>query len=238
MLDKQRYGLTAESYQRYSHETSNMVTAGQFQSRHLEKWNAHVFVLIGLLLAGVALYKGVDAFTAWTVSTVIDTGYGGLALITPFIGLLGLYPRVREAAPRLTAAGVVSSGLAAISVLAVWTWFFGTAMQLGRFPTFDEYPVWGAAALVLIFITLSVGFLSFGIAGLRSKNLQQSVSVLLVIPAVMYIGLLVNVAVRAIPELDFYVYVVNSLTVLTIGYLLWTSNQPASQVDRVSDSAA
>lgn len=215
-----------------------MVTAGRFPWKVLEKWNAQVFVLIGLLFAGVVLYKGADAFTAWTVSTVIDTGFGGIALVAPLFGLLGLYPRVRDAAPRLTAAGIVSSGVAAISVLAVWTWFFGTALQLGRFPTFEEYPVWGAAALLLIFITLSVGFLSFGVAGLRSNSLQRSASVLLMIPAVMWIGLLVNLPVRAIPELDFYVYVVNALTVMTLGYLLWTADQPSSQVDAVSDSAA
>lgn len=204
----------------------------------LEKWNAQVFVLIGALLAGVALYKGADAFTAWTVSSAIDTGYGGLALVAPFFGLLGLYRGIRDAAPRLTATGVVSGGVASLLVLAVWTWFFGTALQLGRFPSFEEFPVWGAAALALIFITLSVGFLSFGVVGFRSNSLPPLVGLLLVVPAVMWIGLLVNVVVGVIPELDFYVYVVNSLTVLTVGYLLWSAEQPPSQVDKVSDSTA
>lgn len=213
-----------------------MVTSSRVPWSVLEEWNAQVFVLIGVLLAGVALYKGVDAFTGWTVSAAIDTGYGGIALVAPLIGLLSLYPRVRDGAPRLSATGIVSAGVASVLVLAVWAWFFGTALQLGRFPTFEEFPVWGAAALALVFITLSVGFLSFGVVGLRSNSLPRSVGLLLVVPAVMWIGLLVNVAVRAIPELDFYVYVVNAVAVLTVGYLLRTTDQPSSRVDTVNDS--
>lgn len=203
-------------------ETATNTTRGDAP----EQWRAAAFLIAGVLLAGVAVYKGVGAFTSWSVTMEVDLIVGGLALIAPVIGLLGLYPRLREAAPRISLIGIVSAVVSAGIVLAVLVWFFATTLQLGRFPVWNEAPVWTAAALAVVFLTLSLGFLLLGVASLRTTALSRPVSLLLVVPAVMWLGLLANVFVRAIANLDFYVYVVNAAAVLAIGYFLRTETEP------------
>lgn len=188
----------------------------------LEQQNATAFLIAGALLAGVAVYKGIGAFTSTSVPMEVAIIVGGLALIAPVVGLLGLYPRLREVAPRLSVIGIVSAVVAAGIVFAVLVWFFGTTLQLGRFPVWTEAPVWTAAALAVVFLTLSLGFLLFGVASLWTTALSRPVSLLLVVPAVMWLGLLANVFVRAIANFDFFVYVVISAAVLAIGYRLRT----------------
>lgn len=186
----------------------------------LEKWNSQAFLLAGVLLAGVALYKGVGDLTSWSVTMEVDLVVGGLALMAPVLGLLGLYPRLRAAAPRASLLGIVSASLSTGVVLTILGWFVATTLQLGRFPVWDEAPAWAAAALAAVFVTLALGFLLFGVVGLRTSALPRRVSLLLIVPAVMWLGLLANVALRAIPNFDFFVYVVNFMAVLTIGFVL------------------
>lgn len=201
-----------------------------------EQHTALLFLIAGVLFAGVAIYKGFHGFTSWSVPMEIDIVVGGLALIAPALGLLGLYPRVKEAAPRLSGVGIVSAVLAAVVVLAVLVWFFVTTLQMGRFPVWDEAPVWTAAALVLVFLTLSLAFLLFGMAGLRTTVLSRRVSLLLFIPAVLWLGLLGNVALRVIPEMDFYVYVVDSVAALAIAHRLKTEAEPADRAEPAADT--
>lgn len=208
-------------------ETATNTTRGDA----LEQWRAAAFLIAGVLLAGVAVYKGVGAFTSWSVTMEVDLIVGGLALIAPVVGLLGLYPRLREAAPRVSLIGIVSAVVSAGVVLAVLVWFFATTLQLGRFPVWNEAPVWTAAALAVVFLTLSLGFLLLGVASLRTTALSRPVSLLLVVPAVMWLGLLANVFVRAIANLDFYVYVVNAAVVLAIGYFLRTETEPTDRAE-------
>lgn len=208
-------------------ETATNTTRGDA----LEQWRATAFLIAGVLLAGVAVYKGIGAFTSWSVTMEVDLIVGGLALIAPVVGLLGLYPRLREAAPRVSLIGIVSAVVSAGVVLAVLVWFFATTLQLGRFPVWNEAPVWTAAALAVVFLTLSLGFLLLGVASLRTTALSRPVSLLLVVPAVMWLGLLANVFVRAIANLDFYVYVVNAAVVLAIGYFLRTETEPTDRAE-------
>jgi vacuolar-type H+-ATPase subunit I/STV1 len=216
-----------------------MTSTGRIPWKALSEWNGQAFLAAAVLLAGVALYKGIGDFTSMTVPSAVDTGYGGLALLAPVVALLGLYPRIRESAPRLSGAAAVSSVLSAVAVFVIWAWFFGTTLQLGRFPMIpEEAPVWAAAALALNFLTLSVGFLLFGIASVRSSNVPKSVGLLLLIPGIMWIGLIVNIGVRAIPNMDFYVYIVNAVAVLAVGYLIWTGGQSTGRSDAVDDAIA
>lgn len=216
-----------------------MTSAGRIPWRALNRWNGQAFLAAAVLLAGVALYKGIGDFTSMTVPSAVDTGYGGLALLAPVVALLGLYPRLRESSPRVSTAALGSSVLSAVAVFIIWLWFFGTTLQLGRFPMIpEEAPVWAAAALALNFLTLSVGFLLFGVASVRSISVSKSVGLLLLIPGIMWIGLIVNIGVRAIPNMDLYVYIVNSVAVLAVGYLIWTEGQSTGRTDAVDDTVA
>lgn len=204
---------------------------------HLEARNGQLFLLAGILLAGVALYKGVGAFTSIAVPSAVDTLYGGLGLLAPVVALLGLYPGLRKAVPRLSRVGVISAALSAIFVLIMWGWFVGTSLQLGRFPRIpEEAPIWAALALLGNFLTISVGFLLIGVSVYRSDLVPKPGGLLLLIPGVMWLTLILNIPLRIIPELDFYVYVINAIAVTAVGYLLLTISNPSSSPDALGNT--
>lgn len=195
----------------------------------LKERNGQLFLLAGVLLAGVALYKGIGAFTSVDVPSAVDTLYGGLGLLAPVVALLGLYPGLRETVPRLSRVGILSAAVSAIFVLIMWGWFLGTTIQLGRFPRIpEEAPIWAALALLGNFLTISIGFLLIGVSSLRSAVIPKPGGLLLLIPGIMWMALILNIPLRVIPELDFYVYVINAITVSAVGYLLLTSSKSSS----------
>lgn len=215
--------------------------AEQSESRwdRLSQHSHRALLVAGFLLAGVAVYKGIGDFTAMSVPSVVDTGYGGLALLSPIVGLLGLYSRVKDAAPRVAKTGIASLGLSVPFVLAIWVEFFGSALYLGRFPRVpEESPAWGVLALVVVFLALSFGFILLGIATQRSPSIPKPVGLLLVVPGLLWISLLVNVFTIRIPNYDFYTYVLIGATVLTIAYRMRTDTDSPPSVTPGSDSAA
>lgn len=71
---------------------------------------------------------------------------------------------------------------------------------------------WTVAAITVNLDILSLGFRLFGVAALRTAALSRPMDLLLIVPAVMWLGLLGYMAVRATPDLDFFVYVVSGVT--------------------------
>jgi hypothetical protein len=202
------------------------------QLERFDAWGGIVMLVAGVALAGVAVYKTVFAFTSVEVSTIVDIGYGGLALVLTGVALLGLYPRVRDVSPKTAAIATVSSGLSVSFVIAVWGWLFGTTLQLGRVPVIpEEAPVWTVLALLGNFITLSAGFILFAVASRRTAAIPRSASRLLILPAFMWLGLIANIAINLIPNMSILVYVVNGITVGAIGYIIrGQENRTSSQV--------
>jgi hypothetical protein len=205
----------------------------------LEALNGQLFLLAGVLLAGVALYKGVGAFTSTSVPPAVDTLYGGLGLLAPVVALYGLFPALRESASRLSLVGLVSATLSALFVFVMWGWFLGTTFQLGRFPQIpEEAPIWAALALIGNFLTISIAFLLLGIGSLRANSLPVPGGVLLLIPGLMWLALLLNIPLRIVPELDFFVYVINAVSVFAVGYLLVSRDQPVGGTQAPDETAS
>lgn len=206
--------------------------------QRLQAWNGQLFLLAGVLLAGVALYKGIGAFTAVNVPSAVDTLYGGLGLLAPVVALFGIYPPLREKVPRLATAGVVAAAVSASFVLLVWTWFLGTAVRLGRFPRIpEEAPLWAALALVGNFLTLATGFLLIGLGSRRAVALPRRTGLLLLVPGLLWLALLVNIPLGVVAELDVYVYVVNAIAVFAVGYLLLSARQTPDGTAAIGDTA-
>lgn len=212
-------------------------TSGLFTRLESVTWQA--FLVAGVLLAGVAVYKGLGDFTSTSVPAVVDTMYGGFSLVAPVLGLLGLASQVRADSPRLATAGGVLAAISVSFVLAVWIWFVGVTLALGRFPLIpEESPIWTAGALLLNFITLSSGFVLLGIASTRCQSISSTVALLLMVPGIMWTSLIVNVAVGAIPNYDFYVYVIIGACVMAIGYRLRLTDATVDRVGSGTDSTA
>lgn len=200
----------------------------------LEQRNGQVFLVAAVLMAGVATYKGVMVYTPYHVPSVVDIVYGGLSLLSPVLAMLGLYPRLREAAPRLSMAGAVAALVASVGVVVVLGWFVGTTLQLGRFPALSgDVPVWAVLSLFVVFVTLALGFLSFGVASLRTAVLPQRVGLLLLVPAGMWLSLIVTGLAPGIDgiEFSFYAYLVNTGAFLLVGRRLRDGSEPAGRGD-------
>lgn len=195
-------------------------------------------LVAGVALAGVAVYKAVFFLTPVDVSTVVDTGYGGLALVLTAVALLSLYPRVRNGAPKTATAAALVSGLSIGFVIVVWGWLIGTTIQLGRVPVIpEEAPIWTAVALLGNFVTLSLGFILFAVASRRTGSIPRSASGLLLVPALMWLGLIANIAITLIPNMSILVYVVNAVAVGGVGYLLRARGHGAGTRVRTTESS-
>lgn len=213
-----------------------MSSTGTERWERFDAWSGIVMLVAGVALAGVAVYKAVFVFTSVEVSTVVDTGYGGLALLLTGVALLGLYPRVRDVSPKTATAAAVSSGLSISFVIAVWGWLIGTTLQLGRVPVIpEEAPVWAAVALLGNFITLSAGFILFAVASRRTAAVPRSASGLLIVPAFMWLGLIANIGINLIPNMSIPVYVVNAITVGAVGYIIRGQGNRASTKIRTTE---
>lgn len=236
--DSIRYGRTDETYYSRRARTALMSSTHTDQWKRLDARSDIALLIAGVALAGVAVYKAVFFLTSVEVSTVLDTGYGGLALVLTGVALLGLYPRVREGAPKLATAAAVSSGLSICFVIVVWGWLIGTTLQLGRVPVIpEEAPVWTAVALLGNFITLSVGFILLAVASRRTAVIPRLASGLLVVPALMWLGLIANIAVNIIPNMSILVYVVNAIAVGGIGYIIRGRGQETTSTVRSTESS-
>lgn len=224
-----RYERTDETYHPGHTKARRMSSISGSWWERFDALSGVLWLVAGVALAGVAVYKTVFVFTPVEVSTVVDTGYGGLALLLTGVALLGLYPRVRDGSPKTATAAGVSSGLSIGFVIVVWGWLVGTTLQLGRVPTIpEEAPVWAGVALLGNFITLSVGFLLFAVASRRSATIPRRASLLLIVPALMWLGLIANIAVSVVPNMSIPVYMVNAITVAAVGYLVHGRERRAS----------
>jgi hypothetical protein len=205
----------------------------------LERRSKTVFLIAGVLLLGYAVSKGVYTFTDVTPVGAFDVAYGGLGLLVTTVGLFGLYPRLRDGAPRLSIAGVVFAGIAAIGTFALLGWLAGATLAMKGYPAIpEESPAWTVLALIVVFVTIALGFLLFGAASLRTDVFSRTVGWLLVVPGLGWIGLIVgNVALPSGQYLGL-VYVPISVALLSVGYLFQTGSARTDRVESASDSVA
>lgn len=206
----------------------------------LEQSSPTTFLIGGGLLLGYAVSKGIYVFTDLSPIGAFDVAYGTLGLLVVGLGLLGLYPRLRDHAPRLSLAGVVASAIAAACSIALLIWLASATLLSGGYPAIPEdAPVWTVAALFVVFVTLALGCLLFGAASLRTEVPSTTVGRLLVVPGCVWIGLLVaNVIAPSGQYLGLLAYVPISLALLAIGYLLRTGAIQPDHVGSAPDSIA
>lgn len=206
----------------------------------LEKWSAAAFLVAGVLLLGYAVLSGIETVTEITFQTAFKVGYGQVALLAPVVGLLGLYPRLNDRTPRLSLAGLVITLVAAVGLVVLLVWLIGTTFMMEGYPAIPEdAPAWTAATLILVFLTLAVGFLLFGVASLRTTVFSRTVDFLLLVPTVMWIGLIVgNVVAPSGPYLSVLAYTPMSVALVAIWHLLRTEPEPTSRAEPAPDTPA
>lgn len=199
----------------------------------LELRSATLFLVAGVLLLGYAIFQGIHTFTGVIVPSAVATAYGGIALLAPVFGLLGLYPRLRDYIPRLALAGVVVTILSGLLTLVLLLQLVVTTLQMGGLPEIPaDAPAWTAAALLLGFLLLAVSFLLFGLASLRTPLVSRAVALLLLVPAAGWFGLIVaNAILPPGRYLAVAAYTPISIAVLAIGYLLKAESEPTDRTE-------
>jgi hypothetical protein len=206
--------------------------------RPLEQRTKTVFLVAGVILLGYAVSKAIYTFTDVTAIGAFDVTFGGTGLLVAMVGLLGLYPRLRDGAPRLSFAGVAATVIGAVGTLAVLGWVASATLLREGYPAIpEEAPAWTVAALFIVFITLALGFLLFGATSLRTDVFSQTIGRLLVVPGLAWIGLIVsNLFLPPGQYLGLLAYVPISLALLAIGYCLPTGVVQTDQMGSAPDS--
>lgn len=199
--------------------------------RWLERWNAAVFFVAGILLSVfvvVTAIRGVTDMTGVWIG-VAEVGSGVLGLIAGIIGVVSLYPRLRDRAPRLSRGGIWAVGAAVIGIVVTigWLLVIGIPESQG-----EDVPTALTLLFVLSVILIALGFLLFAAASLRTHTPSRLVGLLLLVPVVMWIIHYVVLAiVGSIWTGTVIDYTVIAVAFLTLGYLLHTRHSPTDRAE-------
>lgn len=135
------------------------------------------------LVAGglMAVHTGIHALIAFTSTNYPlhhEMPFGFLGHLVAFVALLGLYPQLVSRSPKLTRAGAGLAGLGMVGWVAVGTMTLSESLGVTS-------PAWlGALAPLAIFGVL-LGYLAFGVAGLRTDILTRTTALVILTPALV-----------------------------------------------------
>lgn len=204
----------------------------------LERWSATAFLIGGVIfLADTALVaNGLVAGTEPPMT--LGQAFVGASWTAALVGLLGLYPRLANRSRWLVRAGAVFAVIGAVTMAAMAVTSFGYFTGV-----FDGGEA-GLSEVVMVFLPGVIvgsvlGFVSFGVACLRTDVYSRSVgALLLLLPMTVVFNLGTGFAGwNPLPKL-LGVVALLSLTMLTIGYLLRTGSGLADPAGAASDSPA
>lgn len=202
----------------------------------LESWSSTAFLIAGGLLFLFVVLSGLSAFTnvlgegAVIGAAVVGSGLFGLILAA--IGLLGLYPRLSEPAPRLSRGGLGALALALTGILVV----IGTLAVVGPPEAPADVPSFVPPVFISSGILIMLGYELFAVASIRTKTPSRRIGLLLAVPGIVllwhYIAL---AAFGSQPVFEIIDYTIISTTFLTIGFLLRTETVSVTSTDPTPD---
>jgi len=138
------------------------------------------FTLAGtLIVASAVVPVALEPVTDWHWAAGLLLV--GAAVLAVAAGLAGLYPAVRDRAPRLAAVGVAFAGLAAAAASALIV-LVGSAVVAESALGVDLQPPSRAFAAVALAMGggFAVGLATFGVAGLRTGTPERGTALLLI----------------------------------------------------------
>lgn len=184
-----------------------MTIANALRKASLASVSALAFVVAGLGTLGNEVLHQLGSTTVLLDLTILIT-YGGVAL-----GLLGIYFRVAEAARRLSRAGLVAVGVTVVSIIVAVV----AKSLLGAEPSGVE-GILSVIVSVSFYLCSSLSFLLFGVASVRTRVPSRAIGYLLV--------LVVPSRVFAVVGLTQIASSLFAVSMLGVGYLLWTGRSP------------
>lgn len=158
----------------------------------LEEWDATIFLIAGGSLLVTAAINGLDVFTAistqegFLLSIEGAAGFSGAVLF--FIGVLGLYPRLAQAAPRLARVGLllaIGPGIFFVGLLVVCS----VLAPLLGFPSLEAaVPSFGLITATIL-VSFAVALTVLGVCCLHTSVPSRTVGGLLLLVAVAWYGI-------------------------------------------------
>lgn len=203
----------------------------------IESWSPAAFLVAGIILLGYAGIKGGEVLMGTSAPDVLKVTIGHIGLLVPVLGLLGLYSRSRDSAPKLSIAGVVTSVLSAVCSIVLLVSLAHLTLTMEGYPAIPEDvgqgllpALWGPIILLASILTLLLGFLFLGVASLRTDVVSRPISYLLLVPGVMWVALfLMHAAGLNGTVIGIVVYVPIGVSLLAIGFGLRNTPVPADQ---------
>lgn len=188
----------------------------------LEPWSPTLWLGAGALTLVYSSLYGAEAFLG-TYPAARDF-VGPVGYVVAFVALLGLYPRVAERGPWLARLGAVLAVLGAAGF---------TLDILANAGVVSEGAAWvNAGRLLAILVGMTMSFLVFGVATLRSGVHSRTVGALLLAP-VLVMGLNLGVVATGLAsaEARFVVSGLWGLSFLALGVALGTGDAPADRAE-------
>lgn len=177
----------------------------------LGRWSPTLWLVSGAVGIVYAALYGMEALVG--TYPAIRAFLGPVMNVLAFTALLGLYPVFADRRPWLARSGGV------FAVLAIAGSFVTIGATAGIIP---EGAAWVAASqLVSIVFGMTIAFLAFGVASVRSEVYSRTVGLLLLVPVViMVLNIGIVVAGYASPEGRLLVSGLWAVTYLGIGVTL------------------
>lgn len=199
-----------------------------------------MFTFAGIMAFSYALLKGLKAFAGLGVVTVIDVMWGAFVLLVPGIALLGLYPRLRQASPRLAVAAGVVTVIAEIAIVAIQIQLIVTTLTIETYPEIPgDVPTWSVFATYLVFVMLALGFLFSSVAAWRTTAVSRTVAGLLLVPFLGWIGFIVApIVLSSGDHLGLLVHLPISGALLAVGYHLEAEDETTGRSQPAPESTA
>ena len=182
----------------------------------LVKWTATAFILAGLFrLVNMGIYQSGQLFESFSAPELALDVSILLAFELAFVGLLGLYPRLREKHPRLALVGVLLAVVSGVSLMIITP----AEYILGG----QEPPAYLIPFQIAYFLGIPLSFLVFGGLSVRARSPPLSVGVLLILGGTSW--LLFLTGSQTLIDVGAYIF---AIIMMAIGYLL-RAEQPKSE---------
>lgn len=206
-----------------------MPTDGNVLWQSLEKWDAIVFLVAGVLLLVATINEGLIWAANMEMPELLEFA-GFLGMFISYLGLLGLYPRLAGRTSELARVGL---GLLLLPVAVILIEVIFMAVGVG--PQFGRTIALGAFGLFALGVAL------FGGIFFRIEVLPETIGGFLVIYAIGWIVLLGGVLLYGAPPPGGVIVIATgfmAVALLAIGYILQTEISPGDRSESAFDSAS
>lgn len=194
----------------------------------LERWSATAFLVGGLLMVVDAAFVAANVVTGTEDFLLLGQAFVGAAWTAALVGLLGLYPGLADRSRWLSRAGAVFAviGVVTFAVMAVAVPVYYAGIPAGEYDAISMFFLPG------VLVGSVLGFVSFGVASLRTGVHSRTIGILLLIPAILVATNVLRfvVGLEAV-AITLGIVIGDALAMLAIGYVLRTEPTPTDRAE-------